>query len=896
MFTLPSSAFYCGFRALRYSSDWRNRSADVKSVCSPRSSSKVLSGKRSSECSTARSSTAAVSADLLNLSEFRPKAKGFADLLNYAAVVADGIVLNKDGSLMAAWSYRGEDLDSASSGDLAALSARVNAIFARFASGWMMHVDAIRSPAFGYPETAEFPDRTTRLIDDERRIQYGVAGARFESVYVLTVTYLPPVDATEKLGYLFVDNKEFGLSQPAARVLATFKHAIRDLEDGLSSCLRLRRLRQRVICAGGGIRIDDELLAYLNTCITGQDHSITLPPVPMYLDSLLGGHDFYGDLRPRLGRTHIRAVSIVGYPQSSHPGILDLLHRLPLSYRWSSRFIFVDPTIAESQIAGYEKKWFARRKSLRTLIAEHSGSGAGPVNAHADAMASDAQSALAESSSGVVKYGFFTSVVIIMDDDPVAADSRAGEVRKSINNAGFNARVEDVNAVEAYLGSLPGHGVANVRRPLMHSLNVADLLPLTAVWSGPTIHPCPYYPVESSPLANAATAGATPFRLSLHVSDVGHTLVLGPTGSGKSTLLGFLIAQQFRYPRAQVFAFDKGLSAFVLCAASGGEHYDIAGDQGGLSFYPLANIHLEAERAWAADWLESLAILQGMQVRPRHRQALARALELLGQSSQRTLTDLVSTLQDHELRDALAHYTLAGAMGSLLDADADGLGTSDFQVFEIGNLMGLGPKNVAPVLLYLFHRIEQRLQGQPTLIVLDEAWLMLLNDLFESKIRDWLKTLRKSNAAVVFATHSPVDVLNSPIASTILDSCPTKILLPNPDAASPALAPVYKALGLTSKQMEIIAGATPKRHYYYISPNGRRLFALDLGDAAMSFIGASGKDDISVVRALMSEQGQRWPAAWLRSRGLDNAAQSWLQYLNRSSPASPSPRDCSNED
>lgn len=828
---------------------------------------------------------------MINISEFRSKAKGFADLLNYAAVVADGIVLNKDGSFTAVWSFRGEDFDSASSSEVAALSARVNAAFARFTSGWMIHVDAIRSAAFGYPEAAEFPDRTTRLIDDERRFQYGMAGARFETVYVLTITYLPPVDATEKLGYLFVDNREFGLSQPAARFMATFKHAIRDFEGELSSCLRLRRLRrQQVVCEGGGFRTDDELLAFLNTCITGQDHPIALPPVPMYLDSILGSQDFYGDLRPRIGRTHIRAVSIVGYPQSSHPGILEFLHRLPMAYRWSSRFIFVDPTTAESQIAGYEKKWFARRKSLRTLIAEQAGGGAGPVNAHADAMASDAQNALAESSSGIVKFGFFTSVVIIMDDDPAAADSRAGEVRKSINYAGFNARVEDVNTVEAYLGSLPGHGVANVRRPLMHSLNVADLLPLTAVWSGPTVHPCPYYPLKSSPLANAATAGATPFRLSLHVSDVGHTLVLGPTGSGKSTLLGFLIAQQFRYPRAQVFAFDKGLSAFVLCAASGGEHYDIAGDQPGLSFYPLADVHLESERSWAADWLESLVSLQGMRVSPRHRQAITRALELLGQSSRRTLTDLVSTLQDHELRDALAHYTLAGAMGSLLDADADGLGTSDFQVFEIGNLMGLGPKNVAPVLLYLFHRIERRLQGQPTLIVLDEAWLMLLNDLFESKIRDWLKTLRKSNAAVVFATHSPVDVLNSPIASTILESCPTKILLPSPDAANPALAPMYKALGLTAKQMDIIAGATPKRHYYYMSPNGRRLFALDLGDAAMSFIGAGGKADISAVRALISEQGQLWPAAWLRSRGLDNAAENWLQYPNRSSPVAPSPR------
>jgi len=217
-------------------------------------------------------------------------------------------------------------------------------------------------------------------------------------------------------------------------------------------------------------------------------------------------------------------------------------------------------------------------------------------------------------------------------------------------------------------------------------------------------------------------------------------------------------------------------------------------------------------------------------------------------------------------------------MGTLLDADRDGLGSSDFQVFEMESLMSLGSKNVVPVLLYLFHRIEQRLQGQPTLIVLDEAWLMLLDSLFEAKIRDWLRTLRKRNAAVVFATHSPADILNSHIASTIVESCPTKIVLPNPDAANPALAPAYAALGLTSKQIDVIASAIPKRHYYYMSSQGRRLFDLDLDDVALSFVGASGPDDLRAVRSLMADYGETWPATWLENRGLTDAAQTWLRY------------------
>lgn len=812
---------------------------------------------------------------MLKLSEFRTRAKGLADLLNYAALVDDGIVLNKDGSLTAAWAYHGDDCESASAWELAATSAQVNTVLRRLGSGWMIHVDAIRRPSTAYRTQGKFPDRTSRLIDDERQTQYKTAGRHFETKYVLSVSYLPPTDDDERVGGFIVGRHQTD-NDAGSRAFAAIESTLRQIEDGFGKPLRIQRLHRHGNTRVGAARND--LLGHLNACITGEDHPIAEPPTPMYLDVILGAQDFYGDLRPRIGRKHIRPISIVGYPVQSYPGMSNFLQRLPFAYRWSSRFIFLDATVAEKHIGSYEKKWFGRRKSLRALIAEQSGGAPGPVNSHADAMASDAQSALAECASGTVTFGYFTSVVLIMEEDESTADSNAREVVKAINNAGFNARVEDVNAVEAYLGSLPGHGHPNVRRPLMHTLNVADILPTTAIWPGPQTHPCPFYAANSPPLACVGTSGATPFRLTLHVDDVGHTLVLGPTGSGKSTLLGFLIAQHFRYPRAQVFAFDRGLSAYVLCAACGGEHYDIAGDDADLCFYPLARIDEPAERAWAAEWVETLVSLQGLVVRPHHRATLTKALDLLAGSDQRTLTDLVGTLQDSELRDALAHYTLAGAMGSLLDADHDALGQSTFQVFEMEHLLSLGPKNVIPVLLYLFRRVESRLQGQPTLIVLDEAWLMLANETFEAKLRDWLKTLRKANTAVIFATHSPNDILDSKIANTIVESCPTKLWLPNPEATSSALAAAYASLGLTARQIEIIATAVPKRHYYYASPLGRRLIDLDLGAAALSFVGTGGKQDLRAVKALRQRHGEAWPAAWLQMRGLADAAKTWLEY------------------
>ncbi|NNF87574.1 MAG: hypothetical protein HKM97_03535, partial [Acidimicrobiia bacterium] len=377
----------------------------------------------------------------------------------------------------------------------------------------------------------------------------------------------------------------------------------------------------------------------------------------------------------------------------------------------------------------------------------------------------------------------------------------------------------EVNAIEAYLGSLPGHGYPNVRRPLVSTRNLADLLPATSVWAGLETNPSDIFPRESPALLWAATSGSTPFRLNLHVSDVGHTLVVGPTGSGKSTLLGLIQAQWFRYPDAQVFAFDKGHSAMPLTLAAGGHHYDIAAEEvDRLSFYPLAGIDDPRERAWAAEWLETLFDLQGLTVTPAHRSALHRALELLAGSPSRTLTDLVIRVQDLDLREALKPYTLEGHLGTLLDADEDGLLGGRFQVFEMVHLMELREKVVVPVLLYLFHRIEQRLTGRPTLVVIDEAWTFLMHGLFAERIRTWLKELRKKNAAVVFATQSLADIHRSEHRWVIYESCPTKIFLPNPEATTEHGAALYREIGLNPREIEIVAGAVPKRDYYYSSP------------------------------------------------------------------------------
>jgi type IV secretory pathway VirB4 component len=255
-------------------------------------------------------------------------------------------------------------------------------------------------------------------------------------------------------------------------------------------------------------------------------------------------------------------------------------------------------------------------------------------------------------------------------------------------------------------------------------------------------------------------------------------------------------------------------------------------------------------------------------------------VKLLAAAPERTMTHFIGTLQKLELREALAPYALGGAMGHLLDADKDGLAEGKFQVFEMDHLMGLGDKNAVPVLTYLFRRIEKRLNGRPTLLVLDEAWLMLSHPIFREKIREWLKVLRKANCAVVFATQSISDVMNSPIRDVLIESCPTKILLPNPEARQETSRKAYELLGMNDRQMDLIAYATPKRQYYYMSPMGRRLFDLSLGPVALAFVGRSGKKDIAMVRDLQTRFGGAWAAEWMAHTGV---RRDWVDFVRNES-------------
>lgn len=315
------------------------------------------------------------------------------------------------------------------------------------------------------------------------------------------------------------------------------------------------------------------------------------------------------------------------------------------------------------------------------------------------------------------------------------------------------------------------------------------------------------------------------------------------------------------------------MSLFPLCFGAGGDHFNI-GNADELAFAPLQRIDSEEERAWAEEWITSLMELQQFTVMPAHRNAIHTAMETLAASPEklRTLTHFYHVVQDRDIKEALQHYTTQGAMGRLLDADSDTLNLSRFMVFEIEDLMNLGDKNMVPVLTYLFRRIEKALDGSPTILVLDEAWIMLGHPVFRAKIREWLKVMRKANCAVILATQSLSDAKNSGILDVLSESCPTKIFLPNSAAEDSGQVELYEGMGLNDKQINILRTSTPKQDYYIVSPLGRRKVQLALKAKTLAFVGASDKESIARIRELAAEHGRdgwpdSWIDAWLRERG-----------------------------
>ncbi|MEJ0024953.1 MAG: conjugal transfer protein TrbE [Rhizomicrobium sp.] len=816
---------------------------------------------------------------MLNLAEYRNASDRLADHLPWAALVAPGVVLNKDGSFQRTFRFRGPDLESATESELVAACARVNNVLRRLGTGWALFFEADRFAAPGYAQSA-FPDAASWLVDAERRAQFEdgtLAGAsevravhreHYENAYYLTLLYMAPPDQVARAERALVETGEDRQSRDWRHELGAY----------VAEANRTLDLLGQVMAEIAPLD-DGETLTFLHRTVSTKRHAVTAPDEPAYLDAILTDQPLHGGLEPMLGEAHLRTITILGFPNTTRPGLLDALNHLDFPYRWTTRFIAMDKTEATKALTKLRRQWFNKRKSVTQLLREvmHNE----PVqllDSDADNKVVDSDEALQALGGDHVAFGYLTTTVCVTDENRMRVEEKVRAVERVINGLGFTTIRESLNAVEAWLGSLPGHVYANVRQPLVHTLNLTHLMPLSSVWAGPKRNEH----LGGPPLFYAETSGSTPFRFSTHVGDVGHTLIVGPTGAGKSVLLALMAMQFRRYARAQVYIFDKGNSARAAVLAMGGAHHELGSD-GALTFQPLIGIDDPAERSWAAEWVGTLLDHEKIALTPEVKESLWSALTSLASAptAERTLTGLSVLLQSNALKSALLTYTLEGPFGRLLDAAEDNLALADLQCFETENLLHQSSV-VLPVLTYLFHRLEARFTGRPTLLILDEAWVYLDNPLFAARIREWLKVLRKKNVSVVFATQSLADIANSSIAPAIIESCPQRIFLPNERAVEPQSRTAYEQFGLNDRQIELVSRAVPKRQYYLQSRRGNRLFELGLGPIALAFCAASSPAEQAIIERVRGVSApDAFAASFLDARGLDWASSLLDQQPNQ---------------
>lgn len=753
--------------------------------------------------------------------------------LPWRYITQEGIVVQKDGLLQRTYVYRGPDLDSSSAFYINDLAIHLSNSIKRLGEGWAIQTDVQRFCTQDYPG-CDFDSLGPYLIEQERSVSFQSFGKHFDSSYYITLIYQPPKEIISKVKNFFYTDTGFESSHEEN--INYFLQTSDDIIGILATKIFIYPLDNKMTCE------------YLHSSISMQRFSMNIPDVPFLLDQFIPDETLDLSLTLKLGDNYIPIIGVLDFPSSTYPAIFNNLNKAKIEYRWVSRYICLDKEKAIKVTETAQKNHRGNKVGwLQSFLAATTKEPPQQINGGAIVKEEDAAVAQILLDTDVVSLGYYTSNVMVWDTSFKEAQKKAQEIKKQIQRAGFVAKEETFNAFEAFKSMIPGDVVSNVRAFPVLSTNYSHVTPLSAIWSGVIENK---FVKEITGVGTAhlicSTQEGTPFYLNLNVEDVGHTIILGPTGAGKSTLLNLLSMQFFKYPNSQVITLDKGKSARQPTMAVGGRYYE-PGTKG-VTFQPLQKLESALDKIWAVEWIELLLAMYGIEMKPAMSTAITDAIERMAKipESKRTITTFCQSVNymDPEtkqplIRDALRPYQLGGKYGAIFDADSTSIDLDTrYLTLEMEHLMQMGEHCVAPAIQYIFHFIESKFTGNLTLLILDEAWLFLKNPVFASKIEEWLKTLRKKNVFVVFATQDVSDAVNSVLSTTIIQQCHTKIFLADPEARTSVMFKAYKTFGLYESEIEVLANAIMKRDYLYTSTLGSRLFQLDLGKRTLALIGS----------------------------------------------------------
>ncbi|WP_336987069.1 VirB4 family type IV secretion/conjugal transfer ATPase [Altererythrobacter aquiaggeris] len=748
------------------------------------------------------------------------------DRLPYAELLDDHCLALRDGSLMMALQVPGLLFETEDSEALNAHAATReimlrSALDARF----VLYHHVIRRKVEATLD-AEFSDPLSAHIDNRWRERLG-SGSLFINDQFITLIRRPArgkAGFAERAAKLWRKNGK-GETETDPRDL----RALRAAASGLVASLGAYGARLLGEYPASGDKTNSEILELLSALYNGEMRPVRCPAEETDIGHMLPyrrvsfGLDAM-ETRGASGAEFSSILSLKEYPDATSPGLLDGLLRLPCEMIVSESY-----APAERQTAR-EKMDLAIRR-LRS------------ADEDAAAERADMLAARDELGAGSATFGDHHLTIQVRSHTLDGLDDMTAAAAAALADSGAIAVREDTNLEPAFWGQFPGNEVYLVRRAMISSANMASF---------GSLHGFALGQAENNHWGDAVTlletTSATPFFFNFHHGDLGNFSVIGPSGSGKTVVMNFLAAQAQKFnPRTILFDKDRGAEVFVR--GIGGRYDRIsAGEPTG--FNPLALPDTPTNRAFLRDWLGVLLKAEG----PEELALLAEAVDAAyandaGLRRLRHFRELLSGARrpaPGDLADRLTPWIDGGEHDWLFDNEHDRLDLRNRVLgFDMTALLD-NPRLRTPTMMYLFHRIEERLDGEPSMILIDEGWKALDDEVFAARIRDWLKTLRKRNALVGFATQSARDALDSKIATALVEQTATMVFMPN----SRARAEDYcDGFGLTAHELALIRSLPAHSRCFLVrQPDASVVVRLDLSSAPEVLTVLSGRE--SSVRSL----------------------------------------------
>ena len=736
---------------------------------------------------------------------------GLPELLPWARMLGDNIVLLKNGALMSCYRVQGIDASSLTNEELMHRRELLSVALLKMGGNWALFFDAVRTGIQIKENSYYGPTEGNRL--DKAHTAKLKEQELYETSYVISLIQRP----------------NFNQKNDHARLNEFIKE-----RDALIASFAASMSIQEMKSDDPGY---SDLLSYFKSCLEGRSLKVALPEENLSLDSLLATADFQPGLCPKIGDSLIACVGVDTYPSSSTMSMLEALCSLPFPCRFSTRFICND-SIKNNLLLRHHRRFFEQRRKgfLNQVLNVETDR----TDKDAEDQIDDIEEAICQLTAKTDSFGAITQLIVITSDSFETLQKRCRIAISAIEDLGFGARVETINATEAFLGSLPGELGCNIRRPVMSTKATADLLPTNTIWHGESTAPNKKYPGED-PLLLAIARDNGLFYLNLHTSDTGNTLVSGPPGSGKSVFMNALILSLMRYKGMKIWAFERGYSLSTLCMSLGGTHITL---DGSVRLGPLTELESIEDRNRAHDFVRHLLVGNG-KLNATDDQILKTALEILSSNPvrERTLSALADFLScSKELSNSIKPY-LCDSGDGILDGTEDPGFNGNLSVYECASLLER-PLQSEMVLRHLLSKIRRECEktSTPKAIILDEAWLMLRDEVFVIELLAWLKTLRKHNTIVVMATQNLSDLRSSKLEEALFDCIKTRIYLPNPDATQPYLSKSYLQAGLNQEQIEQIAKAISKRELFIQKEEHFAKFSLILSDEEKKIFTKSGAE------------------------------------------------------